>query len=178
MKYDGVRITGLLILLTGIALFIILYMNSSWVWLDEAFTVPPGQASAYCGSFYDGTTLTISINVVSGGSRDINFWVMDETEWEHFKQGESFNYYTVPSWVRITTGSLTWTPPANQEICFVYDNTFSLITTKTVYTKIIVNWDLMRFIAFLIVVLAVFIGIWLIVAGSAIKSKVQIKIKT
>jgi len=156
VKYSA---AGLVLLVIGIGMFVVsfipipivsynpeteavnvpTYTTISTVWLDETFTVPPGQASAYCGSFPSGTTLTIYINVVSGSNRDINFWVMDETEWEHFKRGESFNYYTVPSRVRITTTTtpITWTPPANQRICFVYDNTFSLITTKTVYTKII-----------------------------------------
>jgi len=98
---------------------------------------------------------------------------MDETEWEHFKQGESFNYYVGPSRLNIitTTTPITWAPPANQRICFVYDNTFSLLTAKTVYTKIIVKWDLFRDLANFIALPTAFIGILLIVAGSAIKSK-------
>jgi len=49
------------------------YTTISTVWLDETFTVPPGQALGYCGSFSDETALTININVISGGNRDINF---------------------------------------------------------------------------------------------------------
>jgi len=112
------------------------YTIVSKVWLEETFTVSPGRAAAYCGSFPSGTTLTITIKVVSGGNRDINFWAMDEDEWDHFKLGESYHYYTVPSRNRVVDTSIVWTPPANQRICFVYDNTFSIITSKTVYTKI------------------------------------------
>jgi len=174
MKYNTVSIAGLLIILAGVAASIVLYMQSSRVWLDETFTVPPGQASAYCRSFSDETALTIYINVTSDGDGDINFWVMDETDWEHFKQGESFYYYIVPSEERITatTTPITWKPPANQEICFVYDNTFSL-TTKTVYTKIIEEWDILRSLAFLIAILTVSIGIRLYRHGSNYNEKCE-----
>jgi len=171
--YNAVSIIGLLILFIGVAVSTVLYMQSSMVWLDETFTVPPGSAQARCGSFPSETTLTIYINVVSGGDRDINFWAMDETDWYGFKMDKSFYYYTAPSRQRITTGSLTWTPPANKRICFVYDNTFSLITSKTVYSKITVEQGSVKALAILTTLLSISIGIGLIAAGKASKSKIQ-----
>jgi hypothetical protein len=108
-------------------------------WLEETFVVQPGDANAYCGSFPSGTTLYITVNVLSGGNRDINFWVMDESEWRVFKAGGSFYYYTTPSRQRVTEASITWNPPSNERICFVFDNTFSIITSKTVYAKIVAS---------------------------------------
>jgi len=116
------------------------YTTVKRVWLDEEFVVPPLSAKAYCGSFPSGTTLVIYIDVVSGGHRDINFWVMDERAWYHFQRGESFYYYIEPSRRRVTEAVITWSPPPNKEICFVYDNMFSIITSKTVYTKIVVEY--------------------------------------
>lgn len=110
-------------------------------WLEETFVVKPDDANAYCGSFASGTTLYIYIKVLSGGNRDINFWVMDESEWRVFEAGGSFYYYTVPSRRRITEATITWNPPSNQKICFVFDNTFSIITSKTVYAKIIASYE-------------------------------------
>jgi hypothetical protein len=108
-------------------------------WLEETFVVQPGDANAYCGSFPSGTTLYITVKVLSGGNRDINFWVMDESEWRVFKAGGSFYYYTTPSRQRVTEASITWNPPSNERICFVFDNTFSIITSKTVYAKIVAS---------------------------------------
>jgi len=110
-------------------------------WLEETFAVKPGTAKAYCGSFPSGTTLYITINVLSGGNRDINFWVMDDSEWRVFEAGGSFYYYTTPSRRRITEASITWNPPSNKRICFVFDNEFSIITSKTVYAKIVASYE-------------------------------------
>jgi hypothetical protein len=110
-------------------------------WLDEKFVVEAGEATAYCGSFPPGTTLYIEINVLSGGNRDINFWVMNESEWRVFKAGGTFYYYTAPSRERITEASITWNPPSYQRICFVFDNEFSTITSKTVYAKIAASYE-------------------------------------
>jgi len=212
--YLGVRmrysVVGLILLVIGIGMFIVsfipipivsynprtkpvevpTYTTVSSVWLDETFTVPAGRAMAYCGSFSSGTTLTIYINVVSGGDRDINFWVMDEGEWERFRRGESYYYYTAPSRRRITTTSFTWTPPADQRICFVYDNTFSLITSKNVYTKIIAEYPtytvvtsytttyepevVLHSLGFLAIpgIILIIIGIGLIIGGKASKPKI------
>jgi hypothetical protein len=80
-------------------------------WSNEMFVVKAGEANAYCGSFPSGTTLYIEIKVLSGGNRDINFWVMDESEWRVFKAGGSFYYYTTPSRQRVTEMRITWNPP-------------------------------------------------------------------
>jgi len=116
-------------------------------WLDEVSVVRAGEAVAYCGSFSPGTTLYITIEVLSGGDRDINFWVMDEPEWRVFKAGGSFQYYTTPSRQRVTEASITWSPPSNQRICFVLDNKFSIITSKTVYAKIVASYEKYTYVA-------------------------------
>jgi hypothetical protein len=64
--------------------------------LNETFVVGAGKALARCYvSFPPGTTLHIAVKVLSGGDRNINFWVMDEPEWRVFEAGGSFYYYYV-----------------------------------------------------------------------------------
>lgn len=105
--------------------------------LNETFVLPPGHAKAYCFRFYRPLTLHILIEVLNGGNRDINFWVMNKADWSSFIHGEPFYYYVVPSRERITSATITWSPPINKDICFVYDNTFSVVSSKTIHTMII-----------------------------------------
>jgi hypothetical protein len=113
-----------------------IYTTIRETWLDETFVVGPGEATAYCGSFPSGTKLYINVNVLSGGNRDIDFYVMDESEWRVFEAGGSFYYYVEPSRTRITSFNIVWEPPSNKEISFVFSNTFSIITSKTVKATI------------------------------------------
>jgi len=162
-QVSSIAVAGIALLVVGVILLVVSFVPIPYVentpreetrttttprlvvvnetWLDETFVVKAGEANAYCGSFPSGTTLYIAIKVLSGGNRDINFWVMDESEWRVFKAGGSFYYYTIPSRQRITEASITWNPPSNQRICFVFDNEFSIITSKTVYAKIVASYE-------------------------------------
>ena len=159
MKY--LRVGGIILIVVGLGLIITsfiplpsieyvpkvepreeyTYTTVRETWLEEEFVLSAGYARRYCGSFPDGTTLDIYIHVLSGGNRDINFWVMDEDEWTRFINRESFYYYVSPSRSSVTETKITWSPPANKRICFVYDNTFSLVASKNVYTKIDVTYN-------------------------------------
>jgi len=46
-------------------------------WLDETFVVGLRASAARYGSFPSGTRLYINVNVLSGGNRDIDFYVMN-----------------------------------------------------------------------------------------------------
>jgi len=109
------------------------------VLLDETFKLNASQTLTLCRSFPPGTTLDITIKVLSGGS--INFWVMDEPELRVFKAGGSFNYYVFPSGRDVIERSVTWSPPSDQLLCFVFDNAFSTRTSKTVYAKITFSYE-------------------------------------
>jgi hypothetical protein len=110
-------------------------------WLNETFVVGAGEALAYCGSFPSGTTLHIAVKVLSGGDRNINFWVVDEPDWRAFKAGDSFYYYVTPSRRSVTEVRVTWNPPSYRKLCFVFDNTFSIITSKTVRAEITASYE-------------------------------------
>jgi len=110
-------------------------------WLNETFVVGAGEAHAHCGSFPSGTTLHIAVKVLSGGDRNINFWVMDEPDWRAFKADGSFYYYVTPSRRSVTEVRMTWNPPSYRKLCFVFDNTFSIITSKTVRAEITASYE-------------------------------------
>lgn len=60
--------------------------------------------------------LIISVNVLSGGNRDVDFYVMDESGWRVFKAGGTFYYYTVPSRTCVTRFTVEWHPPENKRL--------------------------------------------------------------
>jgi hypothetical protein len=104
--------------------------------LDETFELGAGDALANCfSSFPPGTTLHITVEVLSGGDRKINFLVMDEPEWRVFEAGGSPHHYAVPSRRSATEVRVTWNPPSDRRLCFVFDNTSST-ASKTVRAEI------------------------------------------
>jgi len=107
---------------------------------EETFVVPPLSYYYYCTTFNRKVDLTIEVRVLQGGYRDINFWVMPESEFRVYKRGGEFRYYTIPSRQSVTDVTISWSPPVGEEICFVYDNTFSVVTSKTVYSKIVATY--------------------------------------
>jgi hypothetical protein len=112
--------------------------------LDETFELDVGKALTLCRYFPPGTTLSITIKVLSGGS--INFWVMDEPELRAFQAGGSFNYYVFPSGRGVTELSVRWNPPSNRLLCFVFDNQFST-GTKTVRAEITFSYEEYRYVS-------------------------------
>jgi hypothetical protein len=113
------------------------------VLIDETFKLDAGQTRTLCRSFPPGTTLSITIKVLSGGS--INFWVMDEPELRVFEAGGSFNYYVFPSRRGVIEQDTTWSPPSNKLLCLVFDNKLST-GTKTVYAKITFSYEELTYV--------------------------------
>jgi hypothetical protein len=111
--------------------------------LDETFVVGAGNALARCFNepFPPGTTLHIAVEVLSGGDRRINFLVVDEQEWRVFKAGGPPYYYLVPSRRNATEVRVTWNPPSDRQLCFVFDNTFSTTASKTVHAEITASYE-------------------------------------
>jgi hypothetical protein len=109
--------------------------------LNETFAVGAGKARAYCyRSFPPGTTLHIAVKVLSGGDRRISFLVMDEPEWRVFEAGGSPYHYAVPSRLNATEVRVTWNPPSDRQLCFVFDNKFST-ASKTVHAEITASYE-------------------------------------
>lgn len=65
---------------------------------------------------------------------------MDEVDYWKMKAGESYEYYIVPSRSRVSSLDIDWTPPSGKKIYFVWDNSFSLLTSKAVSAYFTITW--------------------------------------
>ena len=93
---------------------------------DESFVVPPSTTTSttYLNA---GDSLNIQVTVTSGGNTDIDFSVNDGST-------------TYLSYSRATTVNKDWTVPLSSNYNFVYDNSFSIITSKDVTVQVIKHW--------------------------------------
>ena len=104
--------------------------------LDEEVVVPAAGYRSWCYNLSGNVAVHVSLDVLSGGSRDVNFIVMSYDNYQLFTNGEAYYYYSEPSRFRVTSVDEDWVAPAGG-VCFVLDNTFSLVTPKNV--KIVIT---------------------------------------
>lgn len=113
-------------------------------WLNESFIVPAGNYYYYYGTFAYGVSLHITFSVTAGGNKDINFKAMDETDYLKMKAGDSYEYYSIPSRDSVSSVDIYWNPPSSQKIYFVFDNTFSVFTSKSISAYFTTSWTEME----------------------------------
>ena len=94
--------------------------------ISESFVVPPSKTT-HTTYLNAGDLLNIQVTVTSGGNRDIDFSVNDGAT-------------TYLSYSRVTTVNKNWTVPISSNYNFVYDNSFSLITSKDVTVQVTKHW--------------------------------------
>jgi hypothetical protein len=134
-------IVGIIIVLLGVVkvpytTYGLAEVEKSDVWLNESFTVSALAHKYYSGSFSSGITLHITFQV----SGDIDFRVMDEVNYWKMNAGSAYEYYSGPSRSRVTSVNIDWTPPSGQKIYFVWDNSFSWFTSKSVSAYFYYTW--------------------------------------
>lgn len=134
-------IIGIVILLLGVVKVPYTSTNlaeveKSDVWLNETFTVSALSRHQYYGSFTSGITLHITFQT----SGDVDFRAMDEVNYWKMAAGEAYEYYTTPSRSRVSSVNLDWNPPSGQRIYFVWDNSFSWFTSKSVSAYFYYTW--------------------------------------
>lgn len=105
-------------------------------WLSESFTVSALSHHDYYGSFSSGVTLHITFQA----SSDVDFRVMDEVNYWKMNAGSAYEYYSVPSRSRVSSVNIDWNPPSGQRIYFVWDNSFSWFTSKSVSAYFYYTW--------------------------------------
>jgi hypothetical protein len=98
----------------------------SSVIIDQSFVVPP-STTTHTTYLNAGDSLNIQVTVTSGGNRDIDFSVNDGAT-------------TYMSYSRATTVNKDWTVPLSSNYNFVYDNSFSWITSKDVTVQVTKHW--------------------------------------
>jgi len=105
--------------------------------ITESFTVPIGYTS-HNKTLSDGDKLHILVEVTSGGNSGIDFYVMDEPNYNLWKAGESASPEI--SRTSITTYDSDWVVPYDGTWYFVYDNTYGS-ASKDVTTIITKHWN-------------------------------------
>ena len=127
-------VLGSLLVIFGFFSIIVSFVPtvSSEIWLNESFSVPAfDYYYYYCEYpfFPSGINLHMVFNVPTSSDNHFSFFVMDEDNFQKMELYQPFaSYYQRDRILSINTDI---TPPANEKIYFVWDNTLGLID-KTV----------------------------------------------
>ncbi|MGI0063663.1 MAG: hypothetical protein ACREAJ_03625 [Nitrosopumilaceae archaeon] len=120
---------------TDSLLFSILNTHKQTI-VDATIVVPPSQYVIYPidpHSSYNSCKIQGTFSA-RGGSDDIRVYVVDQQGFNAFRNDNKFQaYFSTPQQVR---GDIATTVPCDKKIYLIYDNSFSLITGKTVTTKV------------------------------------------
>lgn len=103
--------------------------------VDATIVVPPSQYVYYTvTSTPDSNNCKIQGSFsAKGGNDDIKVYIVDQNGFNNLKSGNQFSvYFSTPQQV---SGNFGANVPCGQPIYLVYDNSFSIITSKTVTTK-------------------------------------------
>lgn len=105
--------------------------------ITESFTLPLGHGS-HNRTLSNGDKLHIYVEVTSGGDLDIDFYVMDEANYNKWKAEESSSPQI--SRTDLTVFEDDWVVPYDGTWYFVYDSTLSSVSSKEVTTIITKHW--------------------------------------
>ena len=121
-------ILSMILLIIGVTLSVAsaIPTTDSTVWFDQSFQV---QGLGYCSvwaTFYDfSSDDMLNIHFDLSGEGVVNFYVMTEADFTKYESGQTFEYYTAPSAESVAVKNTYWSPPNNQMIYFVWDNSDS-----------------------------------------------------
>jgi len=92
---------------------------------DYEFTVPSGASSVRVSGPFTAS---------GGGGNDINVYVMDQTDFTNWSNGHQASTYYNSG--QVTTGTVSASLPGGGTYYLVYDNSFSLLSSKNVQTTV------------------------------------------
>ena len=98
--------------------------EQTYTLVDEQFTVPANSMKSYYADLEAGDEIQVLITVLEGGNLDIDFYITDA------------NDAKIISRSRIGQSTVSWKVPYSGTYYFVYDNSFSMMTSKIVKTTI------------------------------------------
>lgn len=97
---------------------------------DYTIQIDAGSYWALYNDLSDGDTWSIEFEVTAGGNKDITVYVLDEEDYNNFAAELSFSYYKY--YEKYQSGSFDFTAPSFDTYYIVFDNSFSILTAKTV----------------------------------------------
>ncbi len=134
---------GVILLVFGASLTVVsaVPVSNLTPWFDQTFQVQAFGYYTQWGAFQNflsNDVLHISFDV--SGEGNIDFWVMNETNFMKFSSGQAFEYYPGSSAPGVTVRNVDLTPPTDQKIYFVWDNAKSL-NTQTIHATIKIEYQ-------------------------------------
>lgn len=152
-QQKGVRRRDVVLMVIGVVLLLVAvfpFFSGTVNFLNEKHSI---SSSSWCDvvsyTFYSEGSIHIEFTVYGG---TIDFWAMNKAEYNnHYDWGEEFNYYVPPSLQNVSTATIDWVPPLNEEICFVWEYGYShysrsiSMSISGNYAMFIPNWA--RFVA-------------------------------
>ena len=87
---------------------------------DYIITLEPGEKVYFEYDFIKGTELKIEFEVISGGNKDVDFYIKNSVGG------------IVEDWGRVMSGLVYFTAPYDDEFRVYFSNAFSIITTKVI----------------------------------------------
>jgi hypothetical protein len=114
-------VAGLVLTVVGTFLIILAFVNvaQTHTLLDETQTIEGYHFYSIGFTFYGRSQMHMKFTVTGG---PLDFWVMDDDEYNHFTNEEDFNYYPEASFRSVSLINTDWNPPINKNIVFVWDN--------------------------------------------------------
>lgn len=95
--------------------------------VDERFNVLPLNSQDYSAALETGDSVDVSLTVLEGGNLDIDFYIIDAGGRKLVSRN------------RVGEMRIQWKVPSSGTYYFKYDNGMSLVTPKTVKTRVQVN---------------------------------------
>ncbi len=118
---------GIVFVIFGFGLIIASFIPtvSSEIWLNESFSVPALNYYYYYADypyFSSGINLHMSFSVSASSDNEFSFFILDENNFQKMEMAQTFDSYFARD--RILSLNADITPPDNEKVYFVWDNSF------------------------------------------------------
>lgn len=126
----------LIILSSLILCFLFLFYTVDSVAIDNpdyVKDIPAGGRWMFGSYLSTRAELTVEFEVIEGGNKDIDIYIIDSENHDKLIQGYDFTY--IKYYQRVISGTIGFTPEEDGNYWFVFDNTFSIFTSKIVEIK-------------------------------------------
>ncbi|MDO8055729.1 MAG: hypothetical protein Q6361_02605 [Candidatus Hermodarchaeota archaeon] len=119
-------------------------IRADWVFVtttyDGTFVIDPGGWFIVYADRAEGYKAAFDLEVIAGGNRDIDFFICDEENYDLWSSGYTASVYKLHE--NVVSYSSDFTYPHSDTWYFVFSNTFSVISSKTVqFTNDLYQWQ-------------------------------------
>lgn len=109
--------------------------ESPVVLFDETVKISAGEYRQW--QFYASYNVKCHLEVIS--DNDVNIWLINASEIQHFEKYETFDYYPLASRKKAVSFTCDFYAPGSGFYCLIADNRYSILTPKFVSLKIVLG---------------------------------------